>query len=954
MSVGPLAGLPPPLLGAVDAALAATPDAGRARAGLAQVLERDPDPRGLLEGLVAGGALAPALALVGLGGAPVEALMGEPRDLLRLAAPLEDPGGDDLAGDLETLRAARRRTTLRVAARELSGELGAAQAARHLSRAADALIDAALRLARVQVAPRFPRAADLPLIVLALGKLGGEELNYSSDVDLVLVRADGAPEDAAAALCRALVTALQASSAQGRLYRVDLRLRPYGQSGALAPTAGALVDYYLQHGRTWERQALVKARPCAGDLALGAEVLGRLAPWLWRDALDARAIREIVELRDRMTRRAETAADAEGERDVKVGRGGLRDVEFAAQFLQLLHGGRDPTLRVTGTLEALRRLEAARLLSPAEAEELGESYRFVRRLEHLLQLVHDRELTRLPAGPGLEPLARALRLAPAALEARFAERRAAARRVLDRLLRAPFDAQADAPGAAVQDLLLAGRAEPGQAEALLGAFRDPATAWRHLDALARERSSFLAPSGRARTLLAGLAPRLLAALARCPDPDRALANLERATANLGAKATVYELMAQDPDALGLFVGLAAGSDALTETLALHPGVLDEVIDRLLTRTPSTAAEVGAEAAAVLDAAPDPAAAEAPLRELRALHLLLAGMLDLGGRANVQNTGRALAELGEGLLRALLARATRDVARRRGALPPGGQCLLALGKLGARELSYASDLDLIALHAAPDAEAAEPWGEVVQALLAWSQGGPSPEGAFLPLDLRLRPDGGKGPLSAQVDAALAYWRAGGARHFERLALQKARVVAGDPALGGRVEAALAATLYERDYGADLWDEVETMRARQVEAAAPGDLKRGPGGLSDVELLASGLALRHGGRVAALRVPNTVRLLEALAQAGLLEPAEHRDLRTAYGLLRRLELRLRVRAWQARAVLPEGAALRELALGLGYVDAGPAAAERVFVQEVDFHRRRTRQVVEGVLARERARR
>ncbi|MCO5169305.1 MAG: hypothetical protein M9894_23420 [Planctomycetes bacterium] len=505
----------------------------------------------------------------------------------------------------------------------------------------------------------------------------------------------------------------------------------------------------------------------------------------------------------------------------------------------------------------------------------------------------------------------------------------------------------------MQDLLLAGRAAPGQAEALLGGFRDPAAAWRHLDALARERSSFLAPSGRARTLLAGLAPRLLAALLRCPDPDRALQNLERATSNLGAKATVYELMAQDPDALGLFVSLAAGSDALTETLALHPGVLDEVIDRLLTRTPSTAAEVEAEAAAILEVAPDPGAAEGPLRELRALHLLLAGMLDLGGRANVQNTGRALAELAEGLLRALLARAARDAARRRGGLPPGGLCLLALGKLGARELAYASDLDLIALHADHDPGAAEAWAEVVQGLVAWSQGAPSPEGAFLALDLRLRPDGSKGPLSAQVEAALAYWGGEGARHFERLALQKARVVAGDPALGARVERALAATLYERAYAADLWDEVETMRARQVDAAARDDLKRGPGGLSDVELLASALALRHGGAAPALRTPSTVRLLEAAAQARLLEPGEHRDLRTAYGLLRRLELRLRVRAWQPRAVLPAGAALRELALGLGYVDAAPGQAERVFVQEVEFHRRRTRQVFEAVLARERAR-
>lgn len=969
MTEGRGGGASHPLL---EQALAAAADPVRARAGLERVLECDPAPAEVIEGLLAAGAMQRALALLGLGGAPIEALMAEPRELLLLGEPLDDARVAAAAADpgatLDDLRALRRRTTLCVAARELAGELGAPQAALHLSRAADALIEAALRLARVQAARRFPRAAALHLAVLALGKLGGSELNYSSDVDLVLVRRDGEPEDAAVALGRALVGAVQEASAQGRLYRVDLRLRPYGASGALVPAAGALVDSYAEHGRTWERQAWIKARVCAGDAGLGQEVLARLAPWLWREALDAGAIREIVGLRDRMTLRASSAAGAStgGERDVKVGRGGLRDVEFAAQFLQLLHGGRDPELRATGTLEGLRRLAAARVLSPDEAAELGESYRFVRRLEHLLQLLYDRELTRLPEGAALEPLARALCLEPAALEARFAARREAARRILDRLLRAPFaaDEAPAAPAAAVQDLLLLGQPPPPERAAALLAgygFVDPASAWRLLDALARERSSFLAPSGRARTLLAGLAPRLLTALARCPQPDRALTNLERATSNLGAKATVYELMTREPDALGLFVNLAAGSDVLTETLTMHPGVLDEVIDRLRTRTASSADEVQAEAAAILAAAPDPEAAEGPLRELRALHLLLAGMLDLGGRANVQNTGRALAGAAEGFLRAFLARAQDEAARRHGGLPAGGLCLLAVGKLGAHELSYGSDLDLIAVSAgsgrsgaAEHADAAQVWGEVVQALVEWAGGRPSAEGPFLPIDLRLRPDGSKGPLVAEEAAALAYWRGEGARHFERLALQKARAVAGDAALGARLERSLAEALYDRPYGADLWDEVETMRARQVEASRPGDLKRGPGSLADVELLASGLALAHGGRIPALRTGNTVRLLGALEQAGLLRPAEHRDLRTAYALLRRLELRLRVRTFQGRPLLPaDEVGRRHLALSLGYVDVDHVRAEAAFAEEVAFHRRRAREVVASVIARERAR-
>lgn len=952
----------PHLGAAIEEALRAAPAADRARTGLLRVLERDAHPDELQAELSRGEGLPRALALLGLGGAPVEALMAEPRDLLGVAAPLPDPAALTLdPGDLEGLRALRRRFTLGLAARELTGELLATQAAGLLSLLTGRLIEACLTRARGEAAVRHGEAArGAHLAVLALGKLGGAELNYSSDVDLVLVRADEVPEEAAVAVARGLVGALQGASAAGRLFRVDLRLRPYGSAGALVPRLSALSDYYRDHGRTWERLAWLKARTVAGDLELGAATLERLAPFVWRQALETRAIQEILALRARIEANAE-----EAERDVKLGPGGIRDVEFAVQFLQLLHGGRDPSLRAPGTLEAIQRLLQARVLRPAEASSLAECYQFLRRLEHLLQLLYDRERTRLPRGEELLPLAACLRLSPAGLEEAFATHQRQARRALDALLRAPFAAGSAEGEQRVQDLLLrqGEQVDLRDVEAALGGrFQDPAAAWRHLQDLASERHTLLAPSGRARTLLAGLAPRLLAALAARPEPDRALRNLQRATSNLGAKATVYELWAEHPDALALLVDLAAGSDVLTEVLALHPGVFDEVVDRLLTRAPPRAAEVEEEVRRALRCG---VAVEQALREIRALNLLITGALDLGGRQNLQNTARSLAEVAEGFLGAFVSHAREAAAARHGGAPPDGRlCVLALGRLAGRELCYGSDLDLLFVWdgAAPAGDGTPPgpfWSEVVQGVVALGAGQASVEGALLPIDLRLRPGGQRGPLAVQREAALAYYRGQGpgetARDFERLALQKSRPVAGTPGFREACHAELSAALYQRQHGPALLDEVEAMRRRQREAAASDDVKRGQGSLADVELLASAVALRRGGADAALREPNTVRLLQGLEQAGALEVGDHQDLRTGYAFLRRVELRLRARALERLAVVPPSGSpeRRVLARSLGYVDVGTTPAEVCFAAELGFHRARVTAICEALAARERAR-
>lgn len=929
LSVNLIRWLPPSLVPAAEAALE-----GRAElsARLELLLERGQvelvgaDTKGL----------ARALALLAVPGAPAEALLADPRDLVAVARP-ELPALPEEPATLDALRTYRRRLTLSLAARELSGELEAPAAAATLSAAADALIDRTLSQARARVATRLGAVSEVELSVLALGKLGGSELNYSSDVDLVLVRGDDSPRVPAEALARELVRDLQQASAQGRLFRVDLRLRPYGKTGELAPRAAAVVDYHRSRGRTWERQAWIKARPVAGALALGRALLDELAPVLWRETLQARAIQEIVALREEIVVHTERA-----ERDVKAGPGGLRDVEFAVQFLQLLHGGRFPALRQTGTLAAIRELSATGVLRGDEAQELVEAYSLLRKLEHLLQLVYDREATRfpLPNDPAAQALARCIGLEPRELEARFLATQARARGLLDRLLRRPFAAHAAPQGLDLQDLLLAPAPDARAAAELLAGygFSDPAAAWRHLEGLSQEPSLLLSPSGRARTVLAGLAPRLIEAVTAHPEPDRTLRHLERALAPLGAKATVFQLLVEAPDLLELLTALAAGSGVLSELLANHPGVFDEVVDRLLTRARLSRAEVEA---AALEAGDSPRA----LRGLKALYLLQVAMPDLAGRANLQNTARGLADLSEGLLRAFVTHATREVAAKHGGSPAGTLVALAIGQLGGRELAYASDCDLIFVYEgsepAPDGTStAQFWGEVVQRALAMGESAASSEGPLLALDLRLRPGGSKAPLAQAWSAVRDYYLGRGpgegARPFERIALQKARVVTGEPAQAERIQAELVELLYGRDTGAELEAEVATMRERQIAAAAAGDLKRAAGGMSAIELGAGALALAHGGTRPALREANTAHLLDALEREGLLDPHWHRVLRTGYAFLRRVILRQRALTWHPSPVVPRGEGARPLALALGYEDVGSRRAEENFWRELDFHR------------------
>jgi glutamate-ammonia-ligase adenylyltransferase len=496
------------------------------------------------------------------------------------------------------MRRFKRREMLRIAYGDLVGEQPLETVTRQISRVADCVIEASLRLAVARFeaergTPRGPGGERATIAVLALGKLGGEELNYSSDVDLVFVyssegRVAGPKpctnQEFFERVVREVVRLVAEPTPAGSGHRVDLRLRPHGAIGPLVLPLDATLRYFDREGRTWERQAWVKARCVGGEAALGERLLSSLAPWIYRRWLSAADISEIKALKRRMERKV--ADEGRAEYDVKLGSGGIRDIEYAIQFLQLLSGGDTPAVRTGNTIEAMHRLTEAGALTDQERTILDRNYRLLRKLEHRLQIlsdaqthalpVDDRELGRLAVRAGYNP-------GPDGLQ-RLRDDLAAAktlnRRILDHLLHDAFPD--DTVTEPETDLVLDPRpADEAMRELFLRhGFRDPDTARRTFQSLAEERARFLS-TRRCRHFLAAIAPRLLATIGRTPDPDATLLQLAAVADSLGGKGVLWELFSFNPPTLDLTVQLCASSPFLAGILVGNPGMIDELLDSLV-------------------------------------------------------------------------------------------------------------------------------------------------------------------------------------------------------------------------------------------------------------------------------------------------------------------------------------------------------------------------------------
>jgi glutamate-ammonia-ligase adenylyltransferase len=899
---------------------------------------------------------------------------------------------DDLWGELEgtrdeesqrlAIRRFRRREMLRIGHDDIIRGVPLEITALDLSYLADACVEGACRVARGHAEdrlgiPRGDHGAPARFVVLALGKLGGAELNYSSDIDLMFLydeegqtggreRASVSNAEFFSRMGGELVRILSDHTSLGLAYRVDMRLRPDGDQGALARSLASTLGYYETSGRTWERQALIKCRPIAGALELGRTFLAAIAPFVYRRYLSGAEIGEIKAMKRRIEQRTLSAGTSELE--VKTGRGGIRDVEFVVQFLQLLHGGQYPEVRHPNTLTAISRLEQVGCLLAEERSFMEDTYRFLRRVEHRLQIMFDRQTHQMPGDPeGQRALAIRLGYAqatpwsdPSGPALRFFHdyrtKTETNRRILNHLL---HDAFRDDGGAAsadpVVDLVLDPDPGPEQVAAALGRypFRDRETAHHNLMALAREDIPFLSQA-RCRHFLAAIAPRLLQAVGHTADPDMTLTNLEKVSASLGAKAMLWELFSFNPPTLRLYVELCSGSQFLCEILINNPGMIDDLMDSLVVDRPQTALAIKVELAHLCRGAEDLAPIVLSFRNKEWVRI---GTRDILGREPSRDVTRELADVAEAVV-VLVARAQWDRRAARYGTPRrevdgkrSRWAILALGKLGGRELNYHSDLDLIFIH---EGEGRTEGGresvpnevfvtEVVRRLLkmlAGSEARSSGSGPLYTVDTRLRPHGASGPLVVTLDAFREYFLSA-AQTWERLALTRARVVYSTGGFRHDVTEAIRRLLAVPVDRAALAREVVAARRKLDSPRGRKPPRRGQGGLVDTEFLVQYLQLAHAVDFPEVLRPNLWDALDALRRVGLLDPGEHADLVAAYGFLRTIEGRLRIVHNRSGVDLPEvpGEIVR-LARRLNYQHASDADTITAFRADAARHGERTR--------------
>ncbi len=1020
---------------AIAAAVRLAPDPDLALAGVERYVDgagAPPSERDLLE----------ALVLLCGSSRMVAALLARDPSLLRRAARsphLSRPrteealrallaravrrlGPDDVPAFHRLLRRLRAREVVRIALRDLR-RARVKEVTGELSALATACIDAAIRFHDRRLRAKHGPPAGLALrepgagfCALAMGKLGARELNFSSDVDLLYVyERDGETEGERsvthfayyAKLAELVTEALAKPTEDGFVFRVDLNLRPDGQNGPIVNSLRAAETYYQSFGRTWERNALVKACPCAGDLAVGEELLRQLDPFVWRRSLDLGVVQEIQAMKARIDARA----GAEGKDDLKLGKGGIREAEFFVSALQLLHAGRDETraLRERAVLPALDRLLFAGVVLEKDRDELADAYLFLRRAEHRVQMMEGAQTHRLPPPGERLGLARSMGYASEAdFEAALLAHRERVARLFEGLLGAGTGAvPLDPELSLLADFQV--RRERRAEIALRRGIVDADRVLAAIDTMARRRTPF-SPLGDPAHAVALLSDAL-----GTPDPDQALSHLSDFAAALHAPEPYFRMLAEHRRVARLLLSLFGTSDFLSKRFIRHPELIDMLLREdqvILEKARETFRREIEERVAHLDPAlPQDDLLERRLGELRRYkneEVLRIAIHDIAGTVDLQSVASQLTDLAEACLERCLALAEGE-ARAKGVAPPARLCVLGMGKLGGRELGYHSDLDLIFIYpshrgdeAPPGVDApaspppaggrspppppfapapAEPAGpalaagpppgyerypRLAQRLMSFLQV-PLREGRLYQIDTRLRPSGNQGALVIGSEAFIRYHAGetlpggaardtagGGVRSqlWERQALLRARHVAGDPALFAKIrDQVLVPAVYgRREDPAALAAEIRRMRERMEselgkESSRGKNPKTGHGGLVDVEFAAQFLQLAHGHDHPSIRSGTTPVALQKLRQAGLLREADHAALSEGYEFLRRVELRLRIVHDFAIDHLPEeGPALRQLARRLGY--AGPEPGQR-FLAEYARVTAAVRQAFENVV-------
>jgi len=901
-----------------------------------------------------------------------------------------EPVADPAAGcgsPAAALAAAYRRRLLHLAARDLTGAVTVDETAAELADLAVAALEAALAIARSQLPAG---SAPARLAVIAMGKCGGHELNYASDVDVIFVAAPPLPmapaapaapdasaesaaqpadpgaesaaqradPDAEAAALRtatrlaaALVRVCSQSTPEGALFPVDPNLRPEGRAGPLVRTLASHRAYYERWAKTWEFQALLKARPVAGDLDLGRVYIETLSPMVWEASQRANFVADVQAMRRRVIG---SLAPGEAGRQLKLGPGGLRDIEFAVQLLQLVHGRADEALREQGTLPALAALARGGYVGRDDAATMAAAYRFLRTVEHLLQLRQLRRTHTLPEDPdALRRLGRALRRArtrsgavppappartdPAAdLMAQWRLHAREARRLHEKLFYRPLlDAVARLPSEAV-------RLTRDEARARLEAlgYADPGGALRHIEALTSGVSRRAAIQ---RTLL----PVMLEWFAGAAQPDAGLLAFRQVSDALGNSPWYLRLLRDDTNVARRMARLLASSRYATDLLMRAPETVallgsDEQL------APRPAAALHTEASAVVARHPTAEGAAHAVRGLRRRELLRTAAADLLGLATVEETSEALTVITAVTIGGALEAATGRVEREEGPLPTR-VCVVGMGRFGGRETGYGSDADVMFVHdplPGADEQAASRAAHAVAEELRRLLAQPAPDPPLL-VDPGLRPEGRQGPLVRTLASYRAYYERWSLA-WEAQALLRADPAAGDRDLGARFKALADEFRYPAGGITDASvREIRRLKARMEAERMPRGtdpamhLKLGPGGLSDVEWVIQLLQLTHAHEVAGLRTTRTLAALAAAREAGLIGEDDAAALAASWRLATRIRNSVVLLRGRSSDVLPvKQAELAAVARIMGY----PPDAGQDLVEDYRRTARRARAVME----------
>jgi glutamate-ammonia-ligase adenylyltransferase len=896
--------------------------------------------------------------LLGAGGLK---LMADPR-YADARAPVLAAAADEAAA-MRTLRQFRRREAVRLIWRDVNGLDQIEQTLAGATALAETCLLIALQfgesiLVRRHGMPRDATGAAQGLVVLGMGKLGGADLNFSSDIDLILAYPENGSTDGAidgarslanetffARLGQMLVKLLAEITVDGYVYRVDLRLRPFGSAGRVALSFTAMEQYYQRDGRDWERYALIKARPVAGDIVAGKQLLETLRPFVYRRYLDYTAfagLREMKALIDAEVARKDLA------QNLKLGPGGIREIEFIVQLLQLIRGGREPSLRARGLLPALAACEQLSVIGATSAKRLRKAYVLLRKVENRVQMLRDEQTHELPADEmARDRIAATLRYADVALlETDIAHAREEVSEIFaEVMVPLQLDDRSEARVAADYCQRVAAGGGDGEMLAALG-YADGAGLHAKVAGLLGG-AGVRAMSARGRARLNALLPALLDEAARTSAPDVCMDRLLRLIHSIVRRSAYLALLEEQAAARMRLVALFADSALLAERVIAHPLLLDDLLDaRLDTAAPDREALLAQTRRRLANAPADDAEARlVVLQEEKNSVAFRVGLAYRNGHLDATAATRGLTVTADFIIAEILALATLDARRQHGRLAPNaaddGLAIIGYGSLGGSELGLGSDLDLVFVYneayAQHESDGARPldgmryYARIAQRVVHWL-GTQTQAGRLYEVDVRLRPDGGKGLLVVSMKAFAEYQRER-AWVWEQQALVRARAVAGDAATLARFKTLRAATLAQPRVAADVFEQVGAMRSRwraerDRSTAQLLDLKQGRGALLDIEFLLQALVLIHArSHPGLLASGNSVTLIAAARRAGVLDPASARRLTDAHALLlgRALACTLDARprlAERDAELLQHTQAVLDIAAALGLIFAEPA--------------------------------